>query len=222
VSQWWVSTFPLQLALNVAQLGSYQYDPLRRMFSGDARSQEIFDFPKAEAGIDEILKLVHPDDVEMVQANLEAALDPIDPRRSTTEFRLRRAHGEVRWVETLGLAYFEGDGPERRAVSFVGTLQDITERKEREDKERLLMREINHRAKNMLSVVHAIARQTAAKNSEDFIKRFSERRRFQPITTCLSETNGMASRLRTWFAPNSLLSPTLLVLVSRCTAPSCA
>jgi two-component sensor histidine kinase len=37
------------------------------------------------------------------------------------------------------------------------------------------MREINHRAKNMLSVVHAIARQTAAKNSEDFIKRFSER-----------------------------------------------
>jgi PAS domain S-box-containing protein len=165
----------LQLALNVAQLGSYQYDPLRRMFSGDARSQEIFDFPKAEAGIDEILKLVHPDDVAVVQANLDAALNPVDPRRSATEFRLRRAHGEIRWVETLGLAYFEGDGPKRRAVSFVGTLQDITERKEREDKERLLMREINHRAKNMLSVVHAIARQTAAKNSEDFIKRFSER-----------------------------------------------
>ena len=37
------------------------------------------------------------------------------------------------------------------------------------------MREINHRAKNMLSVVHAIARQTAAKNSEDFIARFSAR-----------------------------------------------
>src|SRR5262249_41480755 len=37
------------------------------------------------------------------------------------------------------------------------------------------MREINHRAKNMLSVVHAIARQTATKNPEDFIERFSER-----------------------------------------------
>ena len=37
------------------------------------------------------------------------------------------------------------------------------------------MREINHRAKNMLSVVDAIARQTATKNSEDFIARFSER-----------------------------------------------
>jgi two-component sensor histidine kinase len=37
------------------------------------------------------------------------------------------------------------------------------------------MREVNHRAKNMLSVVHAIARQTATKNPEDFIERFSER-----------------------------------------------
>jgi PAS domain S-box-containing protein len=165
----------LQLALDVAQLGSYQYDPLRRVFSGDARSQEIFDFSKNEAAIEEIMKLVYPDDMEMVQANLEAALDPVDPRRAATEFRHRRRNGEVRWVETLGLAYFEGDGSERRAVSFVGTLQDITERKEREEKEHLLMREINHRAKNMLSVVHAIARQTATKNSEDFIERFSER-----------------------------------------------
>ena len=165
----------LQTALNVAQLGSYRYDPRHRVFSGDTRSQEIFDFPKNEATIEEIMKLVHPDDVEMVQANLEASLDPVDPRLSATEFRLRRGDGEVRWVETLGLAYFEGDGRERRAVSYVGTLADITERKEREEKEHLLMREINHRAKNMLSVVDAIAHQTATRNPEDFVERFSER-----------------------------------------------
>jgi PAS domain S-box-containing protein len=165
----------LQLALNIAQLGSYQYDPRHHVFSGDTRCQEIFDFPKNEATIEEIMKLVHPDDVEMVQANLEASLDPVDPRRSATEFRLRRGDGEVRWVETLGLAYFEGDGRGRRAVSFVGTLADITERKEREEKEHLLMREINHRAKNMLSVVDAIAHQTATRNPEDFVERFSER-----------------------------------------------
>src|SRR5262249_40904227 len=96
----------LQLAFNVAPLGPYRYDPRRRVFSGDSRSQEIFDFPKDEAGIEfpkdeagieDIMKLVHPDDVEMVRANLEAALDPVDPRRSATEFRLRRRDGEVRW-----------------------------------------------------------------------------------------------------------------------------
>ena len=37
------------------------------------------------------------------------------------------------------------------------------------------MREMNHRAKNMLSVVDAIAHQTANRSPEDFVKRFSER-----------------------------------------------
>jgi two-component sensor histidine kinase len=37
------------------------------------------------------------------------------------------------------------------------------------------MREMNHRAKNMLGLVQAIARQTATRNPEDFIERFSER-----------------------------------------------
>ncbi len=165
----------LQLALNAAQLGWWQFDLRRRVFSGDARSQEIFDFPKNDATIEEIMNLVHPDDVEMVQANLAAALNPVDPRRSATEFRLRRSDRKVRWVETLGLAYFEGTGDERLAVSFIGTLADITERKEREEKEHLLMREINHRAKNMLNVVDAIARQTAARSPEDFVESFSER-----------------------------------------------
>jgi len=48
------------------------------------------------------------------------------------------------------------------------------ERKKREERE-FLIREINHRAKNMLSVVNAIAHQTATRNPEDFIERFSER-----------------------------------------------
>jgi PAS domain S-box-containing protein len=165
----------VQLALNAAQLGSWQYDPLTRMVRGDARCQEIFDVAKSEEVIEEHLSPVHPDDAEKLWAAIAASLDPVDPRRSATEFRLRRRNGDVRWVEILGLAYFQGAGRERRAVSMAGTAQDITERKEREEKEHLLMREINHRAKNMLSVVDAIAHQTATRNPEDFIERFSER-----------------------------------------------
>src|SRR5258707_8862020 len=37
------------------------------------------------------------------------------------------------------------------------------------------MREVSHRAKNMLSVVDAITHQTATKNPEEFVERFSER-----------------------------------------------
>jgi PAS domain S-box-containing protein len=55
------------------------------------------------------------------------------------------------------------------------TNRDITQRKRAEQQVHLLMREMNHRAKNMLSLVHAIARQTAAREPEDFIERFTER-----------------------------------------------
>jgi PAS domain S-box-containing protein len=167
----------LQLALDAARLGSWQYDPLRRASSGDARANEIFDFDIAEKEvvIEEILRRVHPDDVERVRAAAATALDPVDPKPFAIEYRVWRGDGKVRWVENHGLAYFEGAGPERQVVSFVGTAQDITERKEREEREHLLMRQINHRAKNMLSVVDSIAHQTATRNPEDFVKRFSER-----------------------------------------------
>jgi PAS domain S-box-containing protein len=165
----------LQVALDAAQLGSWQYDLRHRVFSGDERAKEIFEFAENQAPLEEVMTWVNPDDVEKFLAAIEEPLDPVNPKRSVTEFRLRRARGETRWVETLGLAHFDGTGPERRAVSFRGTVQDITERKERQEREHLLMREINHRAKNMLSVVDAIAHQTATKTPEDFIERFSER-----------------------------------------------
>jgi PAS domain S-box-containing protein len=165
----------LQLALNAAQLGWWQYDPLSGVILGDARLKEIFDFTADETPIEEFVKRVHPDDAERVWADREAALDPADPKPYAHEYRVQRRDGEVRWVEAHGLAYFEGSGRERRLASFIGTAQDITERKRHEEREHLLMREVNHRAKNMLSVVDAIARQTATQNPKDFIEHFSER-----------------------------------------------
>jgi two-component sensor histidine kinase len=49
---------------------------------------------------------------------------------------------------------------------------DATERKAHEDQIFFLMREVNHRAKNMLSLVQAVARQTVAREPE--VGRFNE------------------------------------------------
>jgi len=165
----------LQLALNAAQLGWWQYDPRRGVILVDRRLKEIYDFTADETPIEEFIKRVHPDDAERVWADREAALDPADPKPYAHEYRIRRRDDEVRWVEAHGLAYFEGTGRDRRLASFIGTAQDINERKEREEREHLLVREINHRAKNMLSVVDAIAHQTATRTPEAFIERFSQR-----------------------------------------------
>jgi PAS domain S-box-containing protein len=59
---------------------------------------------------------------------------------------------------------------------FVSMAYDVSDRsKAYENQILLLLRESHHRAKNMLSLVQAIARQTAPREPEDFIARFSER-----------------------------------------------
>ena len=47
--------------------------------------------------------------------------------------------------------------------------------KQAEQQIRLLMNEVNHRSKNLLSVVTAIAQQTAAFNPQEFVRKFSSR-----------------------------------------------
>jgi PAS domain S-box-containing protein len=62
-----------------------------------------------------------------------------------------------------------------QSVNLVVLLTDMTSHKRHEEEINLLMREVNHRSKNMLAVVQAIARQTAAVEPKDFIVRFGER-----------------------------------------------
>jgi PAS domain S-box-containing protein len=171
---WRASKDRLQLCLDAAQLGWWRYDPSRRLVTGDTRFKEIFDVTADEMPVEELKKLVHPEDAERFLADSEASIDPAE-RRSPHEYRVQRRDGKVRWVEVRWLACFEGTGHERRPLSFIGTVQDITERKEREEREHLLMREITHRARNLLNLVQVIARQTAVHQSEDFVERFAER-----------------------------------------------
>jgi PAS domain S-box-containing protein len=65
----------------------------------------------------------------------------------------------------------EGD----EIVSVVVAMFDITDRKRSEEHIRLLLAEINHRAKNTLSLVSSIAHHTTAYSREDYFARFSDR-----------------------------------------------
>jgi PAS domain S-box-containing protein len=53
--------------------------------------------------------------------------------------------------------------------------RDVSERKARDAHIQLLLREINHRSKNLLSVVQSIAHRTASGGDEGFLSRFSQR-----------------------------------------------
>jgi PAS domain S-box-containing protein len=119
----------LQLALDTAQLGWWQYDPRRLVASGDGRCKEIFGVSGDEIPIEEFEQRVHPDDAERFWADHREMLDPTGPQRFTHEYRVQPRDGEVRWVRVSWLTHREGDEHERRLVGVVGTVLDITEHK---------------------------------------------------------------------------------------------
>jgi PAS domain S-box-containing protein len=70
--------------------------------------------------------------------------------------RLQRPDGSVRWVEcaTAPVTRTHSDASEL----VIATLHDITERKESQERQALLAREVDHRAKNVLAIVRAVIR----------------------------------------------------------------
>ncbi len=62
-----------------------------------------------------------------------------------------------------------------KPTSLIVLAIDITEQKRQEGQIKLLVGEVNHRSKNLLALVLAIARQTVATTPFDFIDRFQER-----------------------------------------------
>jgi PAS domain S-box-containing protein len=95
-----------------------------------------------------------------------------EPEARSAELMIRTKDGRERlWSFVTSPLAAQSDG--RRL--FVCVAQDVTDQKAHEEQIHLLMREISHRAKNMLSVVQAIARQTAARGPKDFMERFTDR-----------------------------------------------
>jgi PAS domain S-box-containing protein len=90
----------------------------------------------------------------------------------SAELMIRTKDGRERLWRFVSSALAPQSGGRRL---FLCIAQDVTDQKAHEEQVQLLMHEINHRAKNMLSLVQAIARQTAARGPEDFIERFTDR-----------------------------------------------
>jgi PAS domain S-box-containing protein len=61
------------------------------------------------------------------------------------------------------------------ATNVIVLVTNMTEQKRHEEHIRLLLREVNHRSKNLLALVQAVARQTLATKPEEFMRLFVER-----------------------------------------------
>jgi PAS domain S-box-containing protein len=121
----------LRLALDAGEMGAWEID----LQSDDPairspRHDEIFGYedPVEDWHFEEeSLDHVHPDDRERVEADFESALETGDWE---TECRIIRTDGEQRWIAAQAEVYYDNGNPAR----VIGTVEDITERKEREQR----------------------------------------------------------------------------------------
>lgn len=123
-----------RLAAQVAQLGAWRLHIETNQVEMDERMRQIWGEPDDGEMIplSKVLERIHPDDRERVATAVHAALDPSFLGVYEIEYRLVWKDGTERWVLAKGQAQFEGNGTTRRAVQFLGTALDITERKQSE------------------------------------------------------------------------------------------
>ncbi len=146
----------LQFALDAARLGSWELDIASGQFSSSAHSRQIFGLGPDDPfeRYEDVVALVHPDDRALRQAAVERAINTGEDLE--VEYRVQRPDGQIGWILARGRAAFE-DG---RAVRLAGISLDVTARRTAEERQRLLLDELNHRVKNTLATVQSIAMQT--------------------------------------------------------------
>lgn len=122
----------LASALRAGRLGTHDFDPRTGVIHWDATAARLWGMaPDEVATYEKFVARLHPADVPRVEALVRKALDPAGPGRYEAEYRvIDRIDGSVRWVHADGDVVFENGEP----VRLVGTVQDVTERKQAEER----------------------------------------------------------------------------------------
>jgi two-component sensor histidine kinase/DNA-binding response OmpR family regulator len=180
------------LALAAGQMGSWDWDAERGEFSWDEGQYRIFGVDPGSFAVepDNVRALIHPEDWQRLRAALASVTE--DGQTFQTEFRVVRPSGETRWC--IGAAAASIDST-RRVVGLSGVTVDITDRKSAEERQTLLVREVDHRARNALAVVQSIIRLTRAESKEAYVAAVEGR------ITALSRAHVLLSQSR-WQGAN--------------------
>jgi PAS domain S-box-containing protein len=155
------------LALAAGKMGSWDWDWINGDWMWDEGQFQIFGvdpktFVVTTANVEALL---HPDDVN--QLRKATTLFNKGERSYEAEFRVNRPDGEVCWCVGTAAATVDKAG---RVVRVSGVTVDITERKRAEERQNLLAREVDHRAKNALALAQSIVRLTRGETVKAYIQ----------------------------------------------------
>jgi len=172
----------LELAGRAALVGSYAYDVHKGTMQVSKGYAAIHGLREGttETTISEWRARVHPEDLARAEGLREHAFAE---RRNedNAEYRIVLSSGEVRWIERRGTILYGKTGrPER----VIGVNIDVTGRKRAEERQRILLAELDHRVKNTLATVGSVVSQTAGGRTSvaNFVKALDGRLRSMATT----------------------------------------
>ena len=153
------------LALAAGQMGSWDWDLVTGEWKWDEGQHHIFGVERDtfQVSLANIRAMIRPEDWDRLQ---QIGRSMSKGRRTLqTEFRVVRPSGIVRWCSGTAAASFNAAD---QIVRVSGVTIDITDRKEAEEYQDLLAREVDHRARNALAVVQSIVRLTRATSVDSY------------------------------------------------------
>jgi len=147
----------LLAALDASSTGTWRWDIQKDVVEWDPAMSNVFgpDIPHAPHHAEDFVALIHPDDRENARRSIKAAIRSHDAVEY--EFRALLPDGEERWIYDRSRAVFDAEG---KPLYMIGACLDITARKKAEERQTLLIHELNHRVKNTLATVQSLALQT--------------------------------------------------------------
>jgi PAS domain S-box-containing protein len=165
----------LQEALAAGKVVAFSWDPNTGFSHRSGNASQVLGFvPQAgdrRRGSD-FLACLHPDDRARFSAQVKT-LSPQKPSYSAS-FRFIRPDGREVLLEETGRAEFDENG---RYLRLRGLTRDITERMRAEIRQLLLVRELDHRVKNVLATVAMVAQRTRERSHsmDQFLQVFDGR-----------------------------------------------
>jgi PAS domain S-box-containing protein len=123
----------LRLAIEAAEIGTWDLNCLTGENRWDRRCKALFGFPpEAHVEYKTFLAVLHPNDRARVLETIQRSVHPSSDGSYDIEYRIVTTDGREKWIRAMGRAFFEEREGERQPVRFMGTALDVTERKRSE------------------------------------------------------------------------------------------
>lgn len=185
----------LRLALRSARAGAWDIDFVRDELHWSPEMFALYGLDPAQ-GVpppERRSRQIDPPHRERVKFEFQQAL--LIGGSFTLEFPIIRPDGSEIWTAVVGDIVQDSSG---RPLSARGIDQDITERKNWEKRQAILLRELSHRVKNTLAVIQSMTRQTlrSSRTPQEFVDAFEGRiRSLAASHNLLTEADWSGARL---------------------------